>query len=732
MRFSRDRRGQSVVIGTVILFGFLILALSLYQVQVVPQENSDIEFDHSQQVEGEFLDLRNAVLSASRTGAGRSTSLKLGTRYPQRTFALNPPPASGQLSTTDPRELRIENATVEGDENVVAYWNNRTEMDDAIAFDTRSLRYSPGYNEFRNGPDLVYEHSLVVAEFENTVLSRTGQTAVDGDNRIRLTALDGSVDESGVERTSLDPETLSQSRRSVTLNSTGNDPIVLELPTDVSTERAGDLESEWRDRLGEDDATIEDVTVAGGTVRVELTGSSTYRLELGKVGLGAGATATNESNGYITKVSTENQAAVAEVRDQFNNPVAGAAVQVNVSGNVSSRLTDDDGQVSVTPEGSPRVDMSINDGAENWETTVFQAGTVGSGNNGDSINPSGETDVTLTDVGLDGNDVAQLQFRNQADEDRTFQSMEFTLYYRPQGNTRENFNITDPGDGTQRLELRSGFQELETPINIPAGATKTVTLEFDKTVNGDLLGVSFEDDLNRRSLYLAGLEGEIDQPDGGGDGSTSTSDIAMRVDDVTRRNTDNPEFYVSYDTDVTFDNIEVSATSTTSTASDSISSTAGRNGVFLSPTFGQGQEFEITVEALNGGEVVANRTILTTADTQNPTENDDLSQGGSAVLDSSTIQDRTQTNRDNVRYRFTYDVSENGPFSEVQLYALNRNNDGASASEARTGRSENNVDVEPGFGANTEYKLAILVVDADGAVIDARIIDDPADGTDPV
>ncbi|OYR78810.1 hypothetical protein DJ71_17160, partial [Halorubrum sp. E3] len=228
MRFSHDRRGQSVVIGTVILFGFLIVALSLYQVQVVPQENSEVEFDHSQQVEGEIIDLRNAILSASRTGDGRPTSLKLGTRYPQRTFSLNPPPASGELSTTEPRELRIENVTVDDDNNIGSYWANRTATDDAITFDTRSLRYSPGYNEFRNGPDLVYEHSLVVAEFDTAALGRTGQTAVDsGRDRIRLTALDGEVDESGVERTSLDPETLSQSRRSVTLSATGGDPIVL-------------------------------------------------------------------------------------------------------------------------------------------------------------------------------------------------------------------------------------------------------------------------------------------------------------------------------------------------------------------------------------------------------------------------------------------------------------------------------------------------------------------------
>jgi len=418
MRFSRDRRGQSVVVGTVILFGFLILALSLYQVQVVPQENSDIEFDHSQQVEGEFLDLRNAVLSASRTGAGRSTSLKLGTRYPQRTFALNPPPASGQLSTTESRELRIENVTVEGDRNVVEYWENRTERDGAIAFNTSSLRYSPRYNEYRNAPDLVYEHSLAVAEFEDTVLSRSGQTAVDGDNQIRLTALDGDVDESGVERTSLDPETLSQSRRSVRLNSTGTDSIVLELPTDVSTEQNESLEQQWRDRL--DLSADESVTVADGTVRIELNGTESYRLELGKVGLGTDVSAPDESDGYITEVSSDNGVAVAEVRDRYNNPVEGAEVDIAVDGTVEETAqTNDEGRISYEVDDVSDVEMEINDGTDTWESILFEnvgAGTPGEGSGVESLLVAPEEAVAYNGPGSTERGGFQLDVENQHDE----------------------------------------------------------------------------------------------------------------------------------------------------------------------------------------------------------------------------------------------------------------------------------------------------------------------------
>ncbi|RLM56909.1 hypothetical protein DVK07_20565, partial [Halorubrum sp. Atlit-26R] len=112
MRFSRDRRGQSVVVGTVILFGFLILALGVYQVQVVPTDNANVEFQHSQQVEDDFGDLRNDVLRAGATGSTGSTQIQLGTRYPARTFFINPPPVSGSLETEATGEIRVRNATV--------------------------------------------------------------------------------------------------------------------------------------------------------------------------------------------------------------------------------------------------------------------------------------------------------------------------------------------------------------------------------------------------------------------------------------------------------------------------------------------------------------------------------------------------------------------------------------------------------------------------------------------
>ncbi|OYR83248.1 hypothetical protein DJ84_08535, partial [Halorubrum ezzemoulense] len=431
-------------------------ALSLYQVQIVPQENAEVEFDHSQQVEGEFLDVRNAVLSASRTGDGRSTSVKLGTRYPQRTFALNPPRAFGRLSTSAPRELRVENATVEGGQNVVDYWQNRTNVDGAIAFDTRSLRYSPEYNELRDSPDLVYEHSLVVAEFENTALGRSGQTVVDSDNRLRLIALNGNVDESGTRRTSVDPDALSQSRRTVRLTSAGADPIVIELPTDISPDRSEDLEQVWSDRLGTD---VQGVTVSGGTVRIELDGSETYRLSLGAVGVGDGTSVPNESDGYITKVSSNNGIAVVEVRDRYNNPVEGAPVNVSVDGAFEETIrTDSEGRVSYEVTDVSDVEMEINAEPETWESVLFENVGVGTGGGGgtESLLVAPNEAVAFNGPGSPEQGGFQLDIENQHDGEVRITDVTVLPEDPSIDGLSDKADATGPGQSELNVEAENG------------------------------------------------------------------------------------------------------------------------------------------------------------------------------------------------------------------------------------------------------------------------------------
>ena len=103
-----DRRGQSVVIGSLLIFTFLIIAFSSYQAFVVPSQNQQIEAEHFQETEEQFSMLRSEVVNSIDSGATRSTAIELGVEYPPRQIALNPPPASGRLATTDPSNVEFD------------------------------------------------------------------------------------------------------------------------------------------------------------------------------------------------------------------------------------------------------------------------------------------------------------------------------------------------------------------------------------------------------------------------------------------------------------------------------------------------------------------------------------------------------------------------------------------------------------------------------------------------
>ena len=130
MGFRHDRRGQSVVIGTVILFGFLILALSLYQVQVVPQQNAQTEFEHFEEVRNDLVELRAGILQAGSIDRPQYQTVRLGTTYSTRIFAINPPAPAGTIRTSQSYNITIE-----------------PESGDSVNVSTRFLQYRPGYNE---------------------------------------------------------------------------------------------------------------------------------------------------------------------------------------------------------------------------------------------------------------------------------------------------------------------------------------------------------------------------------------------------------------------------------------------------------------------------------------------------------------------------------------------------------------------------------------------------------
>ncbi|WP_224334933.1 hypothetical protein [Haloprofundus halobius] len=393
MNFRDDRRAVTVQVGSVLLFGILILSMSMYQAQVVPTDNERVEFDHNQRVQQELLDARNAILRSANTDATHPVSISLGARYPNRVLFVNPPPASGRLSMTErvADGIEIENArAVDGE--TADYWTG----EDIRSFETRSLEYTPDYTQYRNPPTTVYENSVLYNRFGGgATLPQSEQTLVDG-RRISLVSLDGEVSAARTGATSVDVRPASASTRTTTVTS-DDEPIRISLATELS-------EDDWRELLESETegGYVEDVAVDDGILTITLEADETYSLRMAKVGVGSNVGETEAA--YVTDVSGDdetvragtNRMLVAEVRDGFGNPVTGEELDAEVTtgdGSVTfpeGRTTDSEGRLRVVYEApeeateNENVEVDIGYGEEAAEYATFEL-TVpeGSGSSGD-------------------------------------------------------------------------------------------------------------------------------------------------------------------------------------------------------------------------------------------------------------------------------------------------------------------------------------------------------------
>ncbi|MDS0283553.1 PKD domain-containing protein [Haloarcula onubensis] len=354
-----DRRGQSIQVGAVLLFGALIIAFASYQAFVVPDQNRGVEFNHNQQVQSELQDLRNAIVSVGGSDERRSVTVALGTRYPSRLVARNPSPPSGSLETvgtdSDSVGLRISNAQAAGESarETGDFWN------DSQRYTTGVLRYRPSYNVYASAPTTTYEHTVLYNRFDSGTITLANQSLVDG-TEISLVVLNGTLSRASTEATSVDVRAVSSSTERVRIEDDGTGPVNI---TFASTRSAA-----YWDFLENTQPSVTSVTNASSgngfyNVSVELQQGQTYTLKLTKVGVGTGV--TGEDAAYLTDVEGDGASVsqgettelTLEVRDRFNNPpddISAVRVNASVAGSGSLRSTskvpDEDGQVTFTYE----------------------------------------------------------------------------------------------------------------------------------------------------------------------------------------------------------------------------------------------------------------------------------------------------------------------------------------------------------------------------------------------
>lgn len=381
-----DDRAVTVQIGAVILLGFLVVSLSLYQATVVPNENRQIEFQHNQRVQTDMLEVRNAILGTAATGSAAPATVELGTQYPTRTVAVNPSPPSGTLSTSSLGTIQVRNATAddaataaEDYPETADFWNGTTHN-----YTTKAIEYRPSYANYDNAPTTVYENGLVYNRFRSGNVTRSGQPVVAG-TRISLVALSGNLSRGGASSLLVDPEAVSVSTRtiSVTNNTTGENVSVV-VPSELDADA-------WRDLLNETGDYDPDANPSNGAyvyrvadrtngVELYFEPGTTYQLKLSKVAVGQNVDDTEPA--YLTSVEDLTEAPlvdrtypfVVEARDKYNNPVGTSAEAAADRGTVPPGVVGEPGRYryqyfAPTTSGTDVVNVTYRTGSGD---TVYQ------------------------------------------------------------------------------------------------------------------------------------------------------------------------------------------------------------------------------------------------------------------------------------------------------------------------------------------------------------------------
>lgn len=370
-RLSEDERAVSPVVGFVLIFALIMLVFTIYQADVVPAQNEEAEFKHSQTVEKQMSQLNDAMTAVSATGASRSRTIATGMQYPSRALAINPGPPAGSLRLGQKNTIDLGEVSVDGS----GYWDEADDGSGEPAFESKPVVYTVNYNNQQNDPRFTIRNGQLFRQYGGSEALSDGGQAGDPipDKQIDLVLVDGDISRSG-QSTSVTTSEVSSSAGYLTATTHGD--TVLTFPTTLTQSEA---QSTFN---GKSYATLEGYNSRSdkpNTIDVTLTSGEQFRFRITKVSLGSDGNApahevvpTEDTIAPDTPTATLN-ATVNEsvsfsvlVRDKYGNPVPGVEVEANNGTNVvpDSTTTDDDGEAtfSYTPTASANRTVNITAG----------------------------------------------------------------------------------------------------------------------------------------------------------------------------------------------------------------------------------------------------------------------------------------------------------------------------------------------------------------------------------
>jgi len=416
-RLSEDERAVSPVVGFVLIFALIMLVFTIYQAEVVPAQNEEAEFKHSQTVEKQMSQLNDAVMGVSATGVSRSQTIATGMQYPSRALAINPGPPAGSLRLGTEHTIDLRELSVDGSK----YWDGADDGSGEPTFKSKPVVYTVNYNNQQNDPRFTIRNGQFFRQYGGSEALSDGGLSGDPlpDKQIDLVLVDGDISRSG-QATGVTVHPVSTSTEYLTATAHGD--TILTFPTTLTQSKAQSTFS------NKSYATLESYNSRSdkpNTVDVKLTSGEQFQFRITKVSLGSDGNApahevvpTEDTIDPDTPTATLN-ATVNEstpftvlVRDRYGNPVSDAEVEAGNGTNVApdSATTNDDGEATFTyrptASGNRMIHITSDDakaeyGSATYEFTVKKRRGASTVDNNDSdvvgavCSTSGAASITI-------------------------------------------------------------------------------------------------------------------------------------------------------------------------------------------------------------------------------------------------------------------------------------------------------------------------------------------------
>lgn len=473
-RLRDDERAVSPVVGFVLIFALIMIVFTIYQSSVVPTQNEEVEFKHSQTVEGQMSRLNDAIQQAGASAVPRSVTIDTGVQYPDRAFAINPGSPVGTLETVD-----APNVTLSGLSDDSGYWRGDE------TFETHLISYHPNYNFLQQETTYTLENGMFVENFENgnTLVKSDGSVILNDGKRINLVLIGGEY-QTNQMTTSATVRPVSTSTKYLSLTATGPDPSIT-IPTTIPADDPA-LRT-WKSIVTENGGISGiryDMRPNGpNAVTLELKKGQQYSIRVSKVTFGHPDSPTlkylESEDGRTNRTAAVGtpETFTVSAHDEFGNPVNGAKIDANTSGSgafarsngtsVDNVATNDDGRATFTytpadgdASNGTEVEFSIKDGSTDYETITYELDVTDTisdelGNNdvngdGDSIveaSCSASGNATLT-INNNRNHSVTIQYNGDQRFTKSLPANSITVYT---STTAITYQVTDGPGNTNRI-----------------------------------------------------------------------------------------------------------------------------------------------------------------------------------------------------------------------------------------------------------------------------------------